>query len=78
MLSGWGQNFFIRRVSVVSPIHDVSSAEIPAAAALRAGDVDLLVDGPPCQPFSKSAYWVNGDTRRLDDPRARTLHEYMR
>jgi DNA (cytosine-5)-methyltransferase 1 len=59
-------------------IHDVSSDEILDAAALRAGAVDLLIGGPPCQPFSKSAYWVNGDTRRLEDPRARTLHEYMR
>jgi DNA (cytosine-5)-methyltransferase 1 len=59
-------------------IHDVSSAEILSAAALRPGEVDLLIGGPPCQPFSKSAYWVNGDTRRLDDPRALTLHEYMR
>jgi len=59
-------------------IHDVTSAEILAAAALAPGEVDLLIGGPPCQPFSKSAYWVNGDTRRLNDPRARTLHEYMR
>src|SRR4029453_4370729 len=29
-------------------------------------------------PFSKSGYWARGDTRRLDDPRARTLDEFMR
>lgn len=35
--------------------------------------VDALIGGPPCQPFSKSAFWAAGTTRRLDDPRARTL-----
>jgi len=34
--------------------------------------------GPPCQPFSKSGYWANGDTRRLHDPRANTLSAFMR
>jgi DNA (cytosine-5)-methyltransferase 1 len=33
---------------------------------------------PPCQPFSKSAYWIHGDTKRLEDPRANTLGNYMR
>jgi DNA (cytosine-5)-methyltransferase 1 len=59
-------------------IHEVSAAEICAAGALPKGMVDVLIGGPPCQPFSKSAYWANGDTRRLDDPRADTLSAYMR
>jgi|GEM_PF-140569 len=42
------------------------------------GEVDLLVGGPPCQPFSKSGYWHNGDSARLDDPRADTLESYLR
>lgn len=42
------------------------------AGAKRRG-VDALIGGPPCQPFSKSAFWAAGTTRRLDDPRARTL-----
>ena len=37
-----------------------------------------MVGGPPCQPFSKSGYWVSGDARRLDDPRADTLTAYLR
>lgn len=56
----------------------VSGQEVLAAAGLRPHEVDLLLGGPPCQPFSKSAYWVSGDTRRLDDPRSETLRVFMR
>ncbi len=59
-------------------IHKIRSQEILAAAGVRAGEVDVLIGGPPCQPFSKSSYWVNGDARRLDDPRADTLTAYLR
>lgn len=63
---------------VEGDIHQVSSAQIGAMGDLRAGEAALLVGGPPCQPFSKSAYWVHGDTKRLDDPRADTLSAYLR
>lgn len=59
-------------------IHDISSQDILDAAGLRSGDAHLLVGGPPCQPFSKSGYWANGDAKRLDDPRASTLEAYLR
>lgn len=59
-------------------IETVLRKEILSAAGIREDQVDLLIGGPPCQPFSKSAYWAAGDTRRLKDPRARTLAEYMR
>lgn len=59
-------------------IHDVSSADLVAEAGVGVGDAALLIGGPPCQPFSKSAYWATGDTKRLDDPRADTLTAYLR
>jgi DNA (cytosine-5)-methyltransferase 1 len=63
---------------IARSIHDVPSAEILASARLAPGEADLLIGGPPCQPFSKSGYWANGDARRLDDPRATTLDAYLR
>ena len=59
-------------------IHDVSSQEILRAGRLKVGQADVLIGGPPCQPFSKSSYWVAGDALRLDDPRADTLTAYLR
>ena len=59
-------------------VENVSSEKILRAGKLKVGEADLLVGGPPCQPFSKSGYWSKGDSGRLTDPRANTLGEYMR
>ena len=61
-----------------APIEEVSSADIRACVGTGKDSVDLVIGGPPCQPFSKSAYWSRGDTLRLKDPRANTLDEYLR
>ncbi len=63
---------------IESDIHQVTSREILETAGLREGDADVLIGGPPCQPFSKAGYWANGDTLRLDDPRAGTMAAYLR
>lgn len=60
------------------PIDGFKSADILKTAGLRVGEADVLIGGPPCQPFSKSSYWVTGDSKRLDDPRADTLASYLR
>ncbi|RFF32134.1 DNA cytosine methyltransferase [Wenzhouxiangella sediminis] len=59
-------------------IGDVPSAEILEQTGLQPGEPQVLIGGPPCQPFSKSGYWASGDSKRLDDPRADTLTQYLR
>jgi DNA (cytosine-5)-methyltransferase 1 len=59
-------------------INKVPSSDVLQVGGLRAGEVDMLIGGPPCQPFSKASYWARGDSLRLDDPRADTLTGYLR
>jgi DNA (cytosine-5)-methyltransferase 1 len=59
-------------------IHDVPTSTILRRGKIKRGDADVLIGGPPCQPFSKSGYWVSGTTERLNDPRASTLEGFLR
>jgi DNA (cytosine-5)-methyltransferase 1 len=59
-------------------IADFSSRTILNRAGLCAEEADVLIGGPPCQPFSKASNWKLGNARHMLDPRSTTLKEYLR
>lgn len=56
-------------------IEDVKDGELLECIGTKA--VDVVIGGPPCQPFSKSGFWARGDVARFDDPRAKTTFEHF-
>src|SRR5262249_36315561 len=66
------------RLADPGDIHALEPDKILRQARLKPRELRLLAGGPPCQPFSKSAYWSNRSGRRLHDPRADTLCAYVR
>src|SRR5258705_4074135 len=59
-------------------IFEVPTKEMLKTAGMKRGEIDVVIGGPPCQPFSKAGYWARGDSLRLSDPRASTLAAYLR
>ncbi|MDI1480383.1 DNA cytosine methyltransferase [Polyangium sp. y55x31] len=66
------------KLATPGDIHQHAPGDLLALSGLDEGELDLLAGGPPCQPFSKSGYWLAGDSKRLGDPRAATLDAYLR
>lgn len=66
------------RLADPGDIHALEPDEILRQAGIKPRELRLLAGGPPCQPFSKSAYWANGSGSRMQDPRAQTLRAYVR
>ena len=54
-------------------IASLSVAEFTELTGIRAGEVDLLVGGPPCQSFSTA-----GKRKTVQDPRGTLVWDYLR
>lgn len=59
-------------------IHAHRPEEILEQACLKPKETVLLSGGPPCQPFSKASFWVNGKAAGIADARAKTLKAYIK
>ncbi len=64
--------------TVHAPIESLRNEDLKKLSQLRPKELDLLIGGPPCQPFSKSAYGTVADLQGFDDDRANTVREYLR
>lgn len=42
------------------------------------GDIDCLIGGPPCPPYSKSRFYLKDKKRALEDEHSYTLAQYFR
>ena len=58
---------------VGGPIQNVRPQELLKAARAKAGEIDVVVGGPPCQGYS-----VYNHQRGSNDPRAGLFREYLR
>jgi DNA (cytosine-5)-methyltransferase 1 len=65
------------QLSEPGDIYKIQPEVLVRQSGMKPRQLTLLAAGPPCQPFSKSAYWSNGHGGRLKDPRAQTLQAFI-
>jgi DNA (cytosine-5)-methyltransferase 1 len=63
--------------AVLTDVLGAQPTDLLERADVGSGEVDLLIGGPPCTPFSKSGYWLEYK-RAGEDPKASLLDEYVR
>lgn len=63
---------------IAQDVERVATSEILNVAGLKRKQADILIGGPPCQPFSKAGFWATGRAGRLSDPRACTINSFFR
>lgn len=66
------------RLAQRADIHDYGPRALLEEAGIEPRELTVLSAGPPCQPFSKAAYWRRGGPTGLADPRASTILEFLR
>ncbi len=64
-------------IATPGDVHAHDPSDLVKSFGLKRGEIALVSGGPPCQPFSKSSFWVNGTAPGMSDPRATTLHAYL-
>ena len=59
-------------------ITDLARVLTPECVGLQLRELDLLVGGNPCQPFSKAAQWSSNGKSGLRDPRSYCLDGFLK
>lgn len=70
--------FFPSAAVLPQPIERLSVEDILHAGRLRQGETALVVAGPPCQPFSKSGYWLMDRRKGMEDERVSLFKHFLR
>lgn len=63
---------------IQAPLKEITNTQIKNLCHLKTKELDLLIGGPPCQPYSKSSYGVLGKSKGFEDERSKTVKEYFR
>ena len=73
VLNSGRRSFYDHTHSIPTDIRKITAAELLKQGNLHAGEIDIVLGGPPCQAFS-----VFGQRKGLDDPRGNLVWEYLR